>query len=90
MPRLLAGKHLPEYTYRDFGSLVSLSRFTAFGSLMDGVFRRSHLIEGLFARLAYVGLYRMHQMALHGILRAAVLILTTRLQRASHPSLKMH
>jgi len=90
MTRRIEGKTLPEYTYRDFGSLVSLSRYTALGTLMGGIFRESHRIEGRLARLAYISLYRMHQMALHGIWRTAILILTSRLQRVTQPSLKMH
>ncbi|HTI85276.1 MAG TPA: NAD(P)/FAD-dependent oxidoreductase [Alphaproteobacteria bacterium] len=90
MVRRLDGKPLPEYTYRDFGSLVSLSRYTALGTIMGGVFRHSHRIEGRIARFAYISLYRMHQMALHGLWRTAILILTNRLQRVTQPSLKMH
>lgn len=81
---------LPTYSYSDFGSLISLSRYTALGTLMGGVFRKSHMIEGWFARLAYISLYRMHQMALHGIWRTLILIVTNRLQRITQPSLKMH
>ncbi|MET1028378.1 MAG: NAD(P)/FAD-dependent oxidoreductase [Dongiaceae bacterium] len=80
----------PLYTYSDFGSLVSLSRYTALGTLMGGVFRKSHMVEGWFARMAYISLYRMHQMAVHGIWRTALLIITNRLQRMTQPSLKMH
>jgi NADH dehydrogenase len=67
LTRRLDGKPLDDYRYRDFGSLVSLSRYTALGSLMGGIFRHSHRIEGRLARLAYISLYRMHQMALHGV-----------------------
>jgi NADH dehydrogenase len=90
LARRLEGKPLPDYTYRDFGSLVSLSRYTALGTLMGGIFRHSHRIEGRLARIAYISLYRLHQMALHGLWRTAILILTSRLQRVTQPSLKMH
>jgi NADH dehydrogenase len=90
LTRRLEGRPLPEFVYRDFGSLVSLSRYAALGTLMGGVFRKSYPVEGWFARLAYLSLYRMHQMALHGWWRTAILILTTRLQRVTQPSLKMH
>lgn len=88
--RRLEGKPLQAYVYRDFGSLVSLSRYTALGTLMGGIFRKTHRIEGRAARFAYTSLYRMHQMALHGLWRTAILILTNRLQRVTQPSLKMH
>ncbi len=88
--RRLRHRPLPAFVYRDFGSLVSLSRHTAAGSLMGGVFRKSHLIEGWLARMAYASLYRMHQLALHGPMRTAVLVLASRLQRVTQPSLKLH
>jgi NADH dehydrogenase len=90
LPRRLQGKPLVEYTYSDFGSLVSLSQYTALGTLMGGVFRKSRTIEGRLARIAYLSLYRMHQMALHGVWRTLILILTNRLQRVTQPTLKMH
>jgi NADH:ubiquinone reductase (H+-translocating) len=90
LTRRLEGKLLPDFAYHDFGSLVSLSSYTAVGSLMGGIFRHSHRIEGRLARLAYIALYRKHQMALHGFWRTAILILTSGLQRVTQPSLKMH
>ncbi len=57
---------------------------------MGGIFRKTHRVEGRLARLAYVSLYRMHQMALHGPWRTLILILTSHLQRVTQPSLKMH
>ncbi|HVE11231.1 MAG TPA: NAD(P)/FAD-dependent oxidoreductase, partial [Paraburkholderia sp.] len=62
----LAGRALPEFTYRDFGSLVSLGHFSAVGNLMGGVIGGNMLIEGLFARFMYMSLYRLHIAALHG------------------------
>jgi NADH dehydrogenase len=65
----LSGGKLREYTYRDFGSLVSLGRYSTVGSLMGFVVGRSFFIEGIFARLMYRSLYKMHEAALHGSLR---------------------
>ncbi len=62
----LAGQPLGNYDYKDFGSLVSLGRYSTVGSLMGFIVGRSFLIEGLFARLAYRSLYKMHEAALHG------------------------
>ena len=64
--RRLAGEPLAPYVYRDFGSLVSLGRYSTVGSLMGFVAGRSMFIEGLFARFVYRSLYKMHQAALHG------------------------
>ncbi len=61
----IEGKALPEYKYTDYGSLISLSRFSAVGNLM-GNLTGSVMLEGWLARMFYVSLYRMHQMALYG------------------------
>jgi NADH dehydrogenase len=64
--RRLAGKPLEPYHYQDFGSLVSLGRYSTVGSLMGFVAGRGMFVEGLFARFVYRSLYKMHEAALHG------------------------
>ena len=70
--RRLAGRPLEPFVYRDFGSLVSLGKYSTVGSLMGFAIGRSVFIEGMFARLMYRSLYKMHQAALHGTSRVAV------------------
>jgi NADH dehydrogenase len=82
-------KALPEYRYRDYGSLVSLSRFSAVGNLM-GSLRRSVNVEGWLARLFYVSLYRMHQVAVIGLVRTGLSLLRDRIDRETEPRLKLH
>jgi len=88
--RILAGKTLEPFTYRDFGSLVSLGRYSTVGSLMGFLVGKSMFIEGLFARLMYRSLYKMHQTALHGsaptIWRTVVGLVSTR----ADPGVKLH
>ena len=68
MKRRIAGKtKLPEYVYRDYGSLVNLGHYSTVGSLMGALSGSSMYIEGLFARIMYRSLYQMHLMALHGV-----------------------
>jgi NADH dehydrogenase len=62
----LAGEPLKNYVYKDFGSLVSLGRYSTVGSLMGFLVGRSFFIEGIFAHLMYRSLYKMHEAALHG------------------------
>lgn len=62
----LAGRPLEPFRYRDFGSLVSLGKYSTVGNLMGFAVGRSMFIEGMFARLVYRSLYKMHQAALHG------------------------
>ncbi|WP_372868435.1 NAD(P)/FAD-dependent oxidoreductase [Pseudomonas sp.] len=83
------GQTLPEYRYRDYGSLISLSTFSAIGNLM-GNLTGSVMLEGWLARVFYVSLYRMHQMALYGPLRTMLLMLSDRIGRSTEPRLKLH
>ncbi|WP_434456807.1 NAD(P)/FAD-dependent oxidoreductase [Stutzerimonas urumqiensis] len=86
---LLQGQALPEYRYRDYGSLISLSRFSAVGNLM-GNLTGSVMLEGWLARLFYVSLYRMHQIALYGLVRTTLMMIGDRLSRSTEPRLKLH
>ena len=73
------------FTYRDFGSLVSLGKYSTVGNLMGFAIGRSMFIEGYFARLMYRSLYAMHLAALHGHRADAVAMvanLVTRRPRA--------
>ncbi len=84
------GQPLPEFVYRDKGSLVSLSRYSTVGSLMGNLTRGSMMIEGRIARLVYVSLYRLHQIALHGYFHTLLLSLVGRINRVIRPRLKLH
>ena len=87
---ILAGRTLEPYRYKDFGSLVSLGRYSTVGSLMGFLVGRSMFIEGLFARVMYRSLYKMHEAALHG--GPSVLwrtVVSTMTQRPT-PSVKLH
>lgn len=83
----MAGQALGNYVYRDFGSLVSLGAHSTIGSLM-GLVGRSFFIEGLFARLMYRLLYKMHEAALHGGGRTLLGTVLTSAKPA--PQVKLH
>lgn len=85
----IEGKALPEYTYKDYGSLISLSHFSAVGNLM-GNLTGNVMLEGWLARMFYVSLYRMHQAALYGLFRTGMLMLGSRIGRGTEPRLKLH
>ncbi|SAK83206.1 NADH dehydrogenase [Caballeronia catudaia] len=90
LERMLQGKPLPEYTYRDFGSLVSLGHYSAVGNLMGGLIGGNMLIEGLFARFMYMSLYRLHVAALHGYARMVLDTVAHWLRRSTAPRVKLH
>ena len=78
------------YVYRDHGSLISLSEYSTVGNLMGNLSSGSFFVEGRLARIAYISLYRMHQIAIHGFWRTALIFLSGRINRWLRPSLKMH
>ncbi|AJQ96961.1 NAD(P)/FAD-dependent oxidoreductase [Gynuella sunshinyii] len=86
----LAGKPQKDFKYQDHGSLVSLSRYTAIGNLMGNLTRGSMNIEGKLARMAYVSLYRMHQLALHGWTKMILMTLSEKINKVIRPRLKLH
>ena len=87
---IIASKPLSDFTYRDHGSLVSLSRFSTVGSLMGNLTKGSMMIEGRLARVMYISLYRMHQIAIHGWLRTILISFSEKIGRAVRPKLKLH
>ena len=88
--RRLAGQPLVPYTYRDFGSLVSLGEYSTVGNMMGGLIGGSLMIEGLFAKGMYLSLYKMHELALHGFPKVALDTLARMITRRTEPHVKLH
>jgi len=86
----LRGKPLLPYSYRDFGSLVSLGKHSTVGNLMGFLFGRGFFIEGLFAGVMYRSLRTLHERALHGTPRALLGLLARALSRRTGPPVKLH
>ncbi len=78
-------RELKPYLYKDHGSLVSLSRFSTVGSLMGNLTKGSMMVEGRIARVVYISLYRMHQMALHGLIKTSLMMLVGRINKVLRP-----
>jgi NADH:ubiquinone reductase (H+-translocating) len=90
LPRHLRGLPLKPWRYRDFGSLVSLGEHTTVGNLMGALVGGNLWVEGLFARMMYLSLYKMHELAVHGWWRTAMSTASRLLQRRSEPRVKLH
>ena len=88
--RRLTGQPLRDYRYRDFGSLVSLGEFSTVGNMMGGPLKGSLLIQGRFARLMYLSLYKMHELSLHGFAKVALETLARMITRRTEPHVKLH
>ena len=79
-----------DFVYKDFGSLISLSRFSTVGNLMGNLMRGSVFVEGWLARMFYLSLYRMHQSAVHGPVSTVLIMLGDRIYKHTRAELKLH
>ncbi|MGG7781717.1 NAD(P)/FAD-dependent oxidoreductase [Klebsiella aerogenes] len=86
----MKGHKLKSFSYRDRGSLVSLSGYTTFGSIMGHLPIGPMMVEGRIARMVYDSLYRMHQVTLHGYLKTGLMMLSGGINRIIRPRLKLH
>jgi len=87
--RRLNGQPQKNYVYTDYGSLVSLGKFSTVGNLMGNLLG-SVMIEGAIARLVYLSLYKMHQVALFGPFRVGLLVIANFFRSRLQPKIKLH
>ncbi|MCW5658045.1 MAG: NAD(P)/FAD-dependent oxidoreductase [Burkholderiaceae bacterium] len=90
LPRHLRGLPLKPWQYRDFGSLVSLGQHTTVGNLMGALVGGNLWVEGLFARLMYLSLYKLHELAVHGWWRTTLGTASRVLTSRTEPRVKLH
>ena len=90
IPRYLRGEPIKDYRYRDFGSLVSLGEFSTIGSMMGALVGGNLVFAGIFARMMYLSLYKMHEHALHGSVKVALDTLARLITRRTEPHVKLH
>jgi len=86
----LNNKPMKTFVYKDHGSLVSLANYSTVGSLMGNLTSGSLFLEGRVARVVYISLYRMHQVAIHGLAKTGLLMLVGKINRWLRPRLKLH
>jgi len=88
--RRMAHQPLKAYRYKDFGSLVSLGKFTTVGNMMGGLTGKSLMIEGYFAKLMYLSLYKLHELAIHGLIKTTLFTLSRLITKQTNPTVKLH
>lgn len=88
--RHIRSKSLPEYRYRDYGSLVALGRYSTVGNLMGALTGGSVMIEGAMARLVYWSLHKMHQVALNGLFKTVLASIANLINAPNKPTIKLH
>ncbi len=78
-----------DYTYKDYGSLVAMGRYSTVGNLMGGL-AGTMMISGFIARFVYLTLYKVHQATLYGWPRALLITLLHFLRKGIDPQVKLH
>ena len=89
LPGWFAGKPIPAFAYHDFGSLVSLAHYDAYGSLGQFGLFQGISIKGRLAQLSHAMLYRAHQERIHGFWKGGLIWLVDRLNRRLRPSIRL-
>ena len=77
------------YSYRDNGSLISISKQGAIGYFIKKNFIKL-FIEGSIARICYISLHKIYQIKLRGILVVSLITLTKAIMNRIKPKLKLH
>ncbi len=90
MEARLAGRPLPVFRFRDFGSLVSLGELSAVGNLMGRLIGGSMVVQGLIARWMYASLYKLHQVSIFGVARVAIDTMSRLVRQRLEPRVKLH
>ncbi len=85
----LQGRALPAFQHHDFGSLVSLGRYSAYGTLGRAGLLPGTFVRGRLAQWGHVALHRRHQAAVQGWRAATLGWLSEATQRLAHPRIRL-
>jgi NADH:ubiquinone reductase (H+-translocating) len=88
LPTWVEGRDLPPFTFRDFGSLVSLGGYGAYGSLGKFGLFKGGFIQGRVAELGHVLFYRSYQSQLHGFWRGGLIWLADTINSYVRPKFR--
>ena len=92
LPKVLASRSPyagKGFAYRDFGALVALAHYDAYGSLGKFGLFNGGMIRGRLAMLSHIWLYRSHQARLYGFWRGGLLWLVDLMNARLRPSIRL-
>ena len=92
LPKVLQSPHAYSgvgFAYRDFGALVSLAHYDAYGSLGKFGLFNGGVIRGRLAMLSHLMLYRSHQARLYGFWRGGLLWLVDVMNARLRPTIRL-
>lgn len=89
LPKALQGEPVADFAYHDFGALVSLGDYDAYGSLGKFGLFKGATIRGRLAQFSHVMLYRSHQARLYGYWRGSLIWLVDLLNSRLRASIRL-
>ncbi|PZU69321.1 MAG: FAD-dependent oxidoreductase [Sphingobium sp.] len=89
LPRMIAGQRVPPFRYHDFGALVSLGGYDAYGTLGRLGFFKGGFLRGRVAQWGHSMLYRRHQARIYGPIRGSLLWLADSIGDSIRPLEKL-
>jgi NADH dehydrogenase len=91
LPKYIRNETLPHFYYRDYGSLITLSRMKTIGFLRATQRQSGFRLEGYLARFFYWGLHKKHQALILGYWPVIWQIVGNLFKRHDkRPNLKLH
>ncbi|CAN4278331.1 NAD(P)/FAD-dependent oxidoreductase [Pseudoxanthomonas sp. LjRoot125] len=85
----LHGGTVPPFRYRDQGALVSLGKYSAYGTLGAAGLYPGYFIRGRLAQFGHAWLHRRHQVSILGWGRAPLAWLAEATNACAHPPIRL-
>jgi hypothetical protein len=76
--------------YEKYGLKPNLMAVADGSKIMGGLIGGTLLVEGYFAKLMYLSLYKMHELALHGWVKVGLDTVARLIVRRTEPHVKLH
>lgn len=89
MGKALKGQTIPAFASRDFGALVSLGKYSAYGTLGSAGLFPGHFIRGRLAQWGHAWLHRRHQAAVLGWGRMSLGWMAEGWHRLAYPRIRL-
>ncbi|MFI4847405.1 MAG: NAD(P)/FAD-dependent oxidoreductase [Candidatus Makana argininalis] len=87
---ILEKKTLKNYTYKDSGTFISLSKFNSCGIFINNFIKRNIFVKGKIARLFYLIIYRIYQISLYGYIKTILIIISDLINKKIIPVVKLY
>ncbi|WMC18885.1 MAG: FAD-dependent oxidoreductase [Enterobacteriaceae bacterium PSpicST2] len=86
---ILNNKNMKFFKYKDYGTLISLSKFNTIGYLILNIIKKNIIIKGKLACYLYILLYKMHQIKIQGYKKTLLLIIVNIINNFIYPKIKI-